>query len=291
LGGCAARNSTVVTQQQSKYGSGLKLGTGTASTPRAVRTTTTTHAGSSNPYANTSGAAPTYGPTHLQRLPANIDDNAEVGANTYLYLNRKIPKLIVEIDAVRNYEPAPSALSLLRTRLGEVVDKPGGIDFLPIKIIPHTENGDSNHSFMENTEKRYRTHHSTASAIVLYVLYADGDTGSAIGAAYSSSAYAVFKQAIESAATPLVSAEEIEDSVIVHEAGHVLALVNIGYQSPRNHEDPQHPGHSNNPKSVMYWAVDNVGVVGLLGGNMRPPTAFDANDLADLRDLRDGKLK
>ena len=132
---------------------------------------------------------------------------------------------------------------------------------------------------------------STASAIVLYVLYADGSTGNTIGAAYSSSAFAVFKQAIESAATPLVTAEEIEDSVIVHEAGHVLALVNIGYKSPRDHEDPQHEGHSKNSKSVMYWAVDNVGVVGLLGGSTKPPTSFDADDLADLRDLRDGRLK
>jgi hypothetical protein len=242
--------------------------------------------------SGSSGPAPSYGPVHLQQLPEKIDDNGPVGANTHLYLNRKIPKLVVEVDAVKGYEPAPSALRILRDRLTRVVDKPGGVTFLATKVIPRTEDGDSQHSFMEKTEQRYRTHHSTPSAIVLYVLYSDGQMGGVIGAAYSSSAYVVFKQNIQdSAATPLVTAVDIENSVIVHEMGHVMALVNIGYQSPRNHEDPQHKGHSNNSKSVMYWAVDNVGVVGLLGGSRKPPTEFDANDLADLRDLRDGKLK
>jgi hypothetical protein len=225
-------------------------------------------------------------------VPAKINDQGPVGSNTHLYLSRKIPKLVVEIDAVKGYEPATSALLILRDRLARVVDKPGGITVLPTRVIPKTEQSDPDHSVMENTEKKYRQHHSTASAIVLYILYSDGRSGNVIGAAYSSSAYVVFKQNIQdAAATPLVSAEDIEDSVIVHELGHVLALVNIGYHSPRDHEDPQHPGHSNDSKSVMYWAADNVGVVGLLGGSRKPPTEFDAADLADLRDLRDGKLK
>jgi len=285
--GCAARSSTVVAPRTQKYGSGLGLpGATPAPAPRAAGAKTTHVAARSRP----AQAAPTYAPVTLAQSPQQIDDDGPVGANARLYLNRKIPKLVVEIDAVRGYEPAPSAVRLLRARLGEIVDKPGGIQVLPTKIISGTQDADSQHSFMENTERKYRTHHSTASAIVLYVLYSDGDTGSAIGAAYSSSAYAVFKQSIEGAATPLVTAEDIEDSVIVHEMGHVMALVNIGYTSPRDHEDPQHEGHSKNSKSVMYWAVDNVGVVGLLGGSRKPPTDFDSDDLADLRDLRDGKL-
>jgi len=66
--------------------------------------------------------------------------------------------------------------------------------------------------------------------------------------------------------------------------------VNLGYHSPRPHEDPQHPGHSNDPNSVMYWAVDNVGVATLLGGHTAPPTDFDPDDRADLSDIRRGEL-
>ena len=284
FGACAARSSSVLAPRSHGIAGASKAAGPAAATPHA--------AGRKAVYAvsaGSSGSAPTSAP--LPPATQRIDDHGPVGSNTFLYLNRTIGKLVVEIDAVHGYEPAASAVSLLRTRLSQVADKPAGIDVLPVTVIPGTVSGDAKHTFMENTERKYRVHYSTARAIVLYVLYSDNDTGNSIGAAYSSSAFAVFKQSIESAATPLVSAEEIEDSVIVHEMGHVLALVNIGYTSPRDHEDPNHPGHSKNPGSVMYWAVDNVGVVGLLGGHMRPPTTFDADDLADLRDLRDGKLK
>jgi len=111
-----------------------------------------------------------------------------------------------------------------------------------------------------------------------------------IGIAYSSSTDVIFEQAIRDAATPLVSAQEIEQAAMVHEVGHLLSLVNLTYHSPRPHEDPNHPGHSSDPNSVMYWAIDNVGVATLLGGHTQPPTGFDPDDLADLNDVKAGKL-
>jgi hypothetical protein len=42
---------------------------------------------------------------------------------------------------------------------------------------------------------------------------------------------------------------------------------------------------------VMYYAVDSIGVVGLLGGRTEPPNSFDKDDLADLADLKSGKLR
>ena len=55
------------------------------------------------------------------------------------------------------------------------------------------------------------------------------------------------------------SVEDVENSVLVHEVGHLLGLVNL-YQSPVDHEDPDHPGHSNNDESVMYWAIESADV-------------------------------
>ncbi len=144
-------------------------------------------------------------------------------------------------------------------------------------------------------EKRNRDHYSSKNVMILYVLYVNGvfaADSEALGVAYESSAYAVFAERIrEAAATPLVPAPAIEQAVIVHEMGHVLALVNIGYTSPRNHQDPQHESHSNNTDSVMYWAIDNVGIASLLEGRPSPSTRFDADDLADLADLKSGRLR
>jgi hypothetical protein len=292
-GGCVARSTQVTAPSATpgKYGTGVKFGTAAPTRqPGKTRTIVRTEP---EDEATAVGPPPTYSrKVQIDQSSDKINDDGEPGANTHLYLNRKVPKLIVEIDAVRGWEPSPGALRMLRDRLTQIVDKPEGVVFLPTQVIPRTEPGDSQEPFYVKTEKKYRSRHSTRAAIVLYVLYADGDSGNVIGAAYSSSAIVMFKQTIvESAATPLVSAQSIENSVIVHEAGHILALVNIGYKSPRDHEDPEHDHHSKNENSVMYWAVDNVGVAALLGGRKAPPTVFDAADLADLRDLRDGKLK
>jgi hypothetical protein len=143
-------------------------------------------------------------------------------------------------------------------------------------------------------ESKYRRYNSDARNAVIYLMFVDGQpnpNNGQIGVAFDASSDVIFEGAIRNgAATPLVTAEEIEHAVVVHEVGHILSLVNIGYTSPRPHEDSQHQGHSNNPGSVMYWAVDNVGVVNLLGGRSAPPTDYDSNDRADLADVRAGKL-
>jgi hypothetical protein len=63
-----------------------------------------------------------------------------------------------------------------------------------------------------------------------------------------------------------------------------MALINFGYHSAYNHEDSSHPHHSNNPNSVMYWAVEDVSVRNILRGG--PPADFDDADRADLTMLR-----
>ncbi len=112
--------------------------------------------------------------------------------------------------------------------------------------------------------------------------YADSDT--ALAVSFSASSFAIFRDRIDDATTALILAAEVERSVLVHEAGHLLALVNIGYRSRFDHEDPAHPHHSNNTASVMYWAVEDVSVRNLLRGG--PPDDFDEADRADLAMLR-----
>ncbi len=223
-----------------------------------------------------------------------VDDFARLGANTQLYLSSQIPKLVVEIDALRGYEPSESAVSLLRTRLASVVDKPGGIEILPVETF-----GGGRDRWTEAelllVQRQNRDRWSDRNEIVLYILYVDGafaDDETSLGVSFNASMYAMFVEQIRgSAATPLVPARVIERAVLVHEMGHILALVNLGYESPRDREDPTHDGHSNNPDSVMYWAVDNVGVANLVGGRTSPPTQFDADDLADLEDLKRGRVR
>ena len=102
---------------------------------------------------------------------------------------------------------------------------------------------------------------------------------------------AIFKDSVDEAEGFLgrPSAEEVERAVTVHEAGHLLGLVNLVYTSPIDHEDPNHKGHSNNEDSVMYWAIESNDVGNFITGDI--PDEFDDDDKSDLAGMKSGELK
>ncbi len=125
-----------------------------------------------------------------------------------------------------------------------------------------------------------------ADVAVLHLLYLAGrsDQDGVLGVTVRADTIAVFPDEIASATSPLVGATRIERAVVVHELGHVLGLVDLFLNDHR--EDPDHPGHSTNRNSVMYWAVESDVVAQLFGGP--PPVDFDSADLADLRSIHAG---
>ena len=140
-------------------------------------------------------------------------------------------------------------------------------------------------------EDSERKKFKSGNEFVIHILYLNGefeDNENTLGLAYKGSSFAMFQEKIEDAAFLFISAEDIEKSVLVHEYGHLLGLVNMGYTSPHDHEDPEHPHHSNNEESVMYWAIESQDFYNQLDGE--PPNNFDSYDLDDLNLMRQGKL-
>ena len=105
-----------------------------------------------------------------------------------------------------------------------------------------------------------------------------------LGLAVASDVVGVFSERVDDAARGLVTTTALMDAVTLHEVGHVLGLVDLVLKTGR--ADPDHPGHSSNPGSVMYWAVESSVVSDLLTGG--PPREFDDRDRADLAAIRDG---
>ena len=202
--------------------------------------------------------------------------------------DNKYSKLHIEINYVSGNEPDSEALNLLRQRINEVTDK---------KSVTISQNSfgstDSSYSLEEilDIEDSQRTKFKNGDEFVIHILYLNGefeDNDKTLGLAYKGSSFAIFKEKIEDAAFLLISAQDIEKSVLVHEYGHLLGLVNNGYTSPHDHEDSEHPNHSNNEDSVMYWAVESQDLYNQLDGE--PPNNFDSYDLDDLDLMRQGKL-
>ena len=115
---------------------------------------------------------------------------------------------------------------------------------------------------------------------------------SVLGVAVDASTIALFSDSIDDATSifnPRISAEDIENSVMVHEFGHLLGLVNLVYTSPADHEDSEHPGHSNNEDSVMYWAIESANLGNIITGEL--PDEFDNDDLNDLSGMLSGEIQ
>lgn len=122
---------------------------------------------------------------------------------------------------------------------------------------------------------------------VVRILFLEGrfaPDASALGAAVRGDTAAVFTPAIRESASVLIAPEEIEVAIATHEVGHLLGLVDLVRATGR--ADPEHPGHSPNRESVMYWALESGLVSSVFSGP--PPRDFDADDRADLAAIRAG---
>jgi hypothetical protein len=206
-------------------------------------------------------------------------------ARTYL---RRSPAqgLTVEVDWASGRDPSRQALDHLSSVLRRELDKPGGIAITLGNRVASSRTTWSLPDLvaLERANRASRSSRSRATMWIGYVAGSYAENANALAVSFSASSAVIFRDRIDAAASALVLEPEIERSVLTHEAGHLLALVNIGYRSRHDHEDPAHPNHSNNPESVMYWAVEDVSVRTLLRGG--PPDDFDDADRADLALLR-----
>lgn len=220
---------------------------------------------------------------------SGYDDDGSLGSMVRTFLRSSPARtLVVEVDYVKGSAPSSRALAHLAEVLKGVADKPGGVTVAAGNEIPSGRDrwsiGD-----LRALEKTHRSSRSGGATATMWIAYVDGeyaDGGGALGVAYSASAAAIFRDRIGDATTAIVGTTAIERSVITHEAGHLLALVNIGYTSAIAHEDKDNPHHSNNKNSVMYWAVEDLSIANILAGG--PPDTFDDADKADLAALKDG---
>lgn len=199
--------------------------------------------------------------------------------------------LTIEVDAIEGHAPAQSAMDLLRQRAEERLRKPDGIELTPDDAIP-TSQARWSVEEIRSLEDRHRDLRKEGSNAVLYVLYLDGEFeggSGVVGLAYSASSFAIFKERIQELSRdqpPLVgvTARDVERSVVVHELGHLLGLVDNGIPMCTPHEDPDHEHHSDNNDSVMFWAVERNPFSNFVQRfDTTPPTQFDSDDICDMR--------
>ena len=181
------------------------------------------------------------------------------------YLSDDIYKNIaIEVDWVAGREPDWSAMDFLMERMHQYCEKDRiYIDHNASDIIMPMQDT-YNLSDLMDLEKKYRDLYKHGDTAVLYFLYLNGkyvDTSGysqvsteVAGLTYSHSSIAIFKDELRTIENPNLNEDVVEKSVLLHEFGHIICLVGIGYHSEQ--EDPEHPHHSIHKDGVMYYAIN-----------------------------------
>jgi len=228
---------------------------------------------SSTSYVNNPGS-----PDYLHTRPVGASANELLAADKYQSLK-------VEILYMAGFTPDQPAVEHLRSFLQALVNKPNGVTIV-MKEIPASSKPSMTINDLIDVERAQRTAFTTGSQIAVSIIYTNGAfaNASTLGVAYRNTSVAVFGKTINdnSGAIGQPGRTKLEATILTHEAGHLLGLVDLGSEMQTPHKDNDHGNHCNSTTCLMYYAAETTDILGfLLTANI--PT-LDANCQTDLRE-------
>ena len=218
-------------------------------------------------------------------LPSvNSENDKQVGASANALLSAATYTSVkIEIQYMPGFAPDATAVSNLTAFFTSLINKPAGI------TVVQTQIASPNKVVLSLTdiatiEKSNRTVFTTGNQLGVYFLYTDGTytDNSVLGLAFRNTSIAVLGKTAHdnSGAIGQVSRTKLESTVLEHEGGHILGLVDIGSPMQTNHKDAAHGNHCDNTSCLMYYSAETTDALGVLITGAIP--ALDANCKADL---------
>jgi hypothetical protein len=197
---------------------------------------------------------------------SNVDHITRPGDHAKSYLqNTTYSDLFIEVDYIGGFEPSDSTIEAMIDMLEEYTDK----ETIEYELSDKIEESDVmavyNINDVYDLEQKYRDSKIEGDTIFIYILFLNGEyeeSGNTLGVSYQGTSFAIFKEKVDSVNIPLgvsryVKHSDFERSVVIHETGHLLGLVNINYQSIHDHEDEDSINHCIYEDCVMYHALEH----------------------------------
>lgn len=222
---------------------------------------------------------------------ASTTGSSQVGSSARDYLtSSNYTKLVVEIQSVAGYEPTTAAKNGLVSFLNSRLNKPAGIEVVSSTFAAP---GKTTYSIddVRAIEASRRTRFVNGSTIVAYFLFLDGNSSSdsgnskVLGQAHGPSSMVMYEKTIQSLSGGLgqPSRAVLEETILEHEFGHILGLVNTGTPPVANHHDSAHGAHCSNTNCLMHWQVETGDVLTNIINGGGTVLQLDANCIDDLR--------
>jgi hypothetical protein len=188
--------------------------------------------------------------------------------------------LQIEIQYMPGYAPDASSVNNLVAFLKTRLDKPNGI------TITQEEIGASSLSVASlfnivSIERSYRKYFTGNDVITVYVLITNGYSNTdVLATSYWNTSFCIYGKSLNdnSGQSGQVTKSILMTTLLEHEFGHLMGLVDQGSPMQTDHKDAANGAHCNNPNCLMYYDVE----AGFTGALSAVPS-FDANCIADLK--------
>jgi predicted Zn-dependent protease len=201
--------------------------------------------------------------------------------------NDKYTKLVVEILYVEGSQPTDAAVDHLKNLLSQRLNKSSGID---IVRTPIKSPGKAIYTIddIKAIEEDHRTQNTHRKILTACFFFADADfsgntsSNKVLGIAYGNSAAVIFESTIKQYSGGLnqPSAAVLEATVIEHEFGHILGLVDYSTPMQTPHRDVPNGRHCTDNSCLMYYTAETSDIIGnLLGGSVPSLDVQCVNDL------------
>lgn len=227
---------------------------------------------------------PTPGPTgnpdpSLNKLAVGTSSNDFLAADSY-------DRLTIELVSVAGAEPDAATISSFQTWLEGIINKPNGVT---IESSTVTNPGLAPYSGedLRNFEDQTRTEYNDGTELTMFIFITEGSftSDNVLGVAYRNTSFALFGGTIEENTGGLGQPSEslVTQTVLRHEMGHLLGLVNIGTPMQTDHQDTANGNHCDVESCLMYYAVESGDFIGNIVGGSNTPPSLDSQCMADLR--------
>lgn len=195
--------------------------------------------------------------------PGEFSHTLEPGeSNDAFVTDETYSELIIEIQFMEGVEPEPEALEAVSAFFEQHLQKDDIIIIEP-QQVPSLNQNVYNIDDLVTIEENNREFYTNENQLTAYILIVDGEflNQDSPSVAYFNTSIALFGTTINTISGPQQfdpSKESVEATLMKHQFGHLMGLVNNGTEMVQNHQDAPNGVHCTVEECLMNFRINSA---------------------------------